>query len=331
MTWARAGSLVQYPEVARRFGLDPNRMFRRARIDPMRLAHSEARISARAFATLLEESALEAGRPDFGLAMAEARSLAELGPVSLLLQHQDTLRGAIEAFVEYQHLLTPAIALALDEDEDVAILRTELLIDVPFPPRQTQDFLMGTIHRTFTTLGGRSWQPDAVHFAAEPAASIEPYRRTFGTAPVFMSEFNGFVYQPSMLQAVNHAAEARMGNYARHYLETLLPPREPGMASESARRSIYLLLPSGRATIDHVADDLGLGTRRLQRQLEREGQSFSGLLNDARRELAARYLAIPGYSVSAVAAMMGYTSLSSFTRWFTGEFGVAPSAWRKAA
>ena len=47
-----------------------------------------------------------------------------------------------------------------------------------------------------------------------------------------------------------------------------------------------------------------------------------------RRELALRYLANPAHSVSAVAQMTGYATLSSFSRWFTGEFGMSPAQWR---
>jgi len=60
----------------------------------------------------------------------------------------------------------------------------------------------------------------------------------------------------------------------------------------------------------------------------REGRSFAILLGEARRELALRYLSNSTLSVAAIAQMTGYSSPSSFTRWFAAEFGVAPAAWR---
>jgi AraC-like DNA-binding protein len=47
-----------------------------------------------------------------------------------------------------------------------------------------------------------------------------------------------------------------------------------------------------------------------------------------RRELALRYLSSSTHSVTAIARMTGYASLSSFTRWFCAEFGMSPAAWR---
>jgi len=108
----------------------------------------------------------------------------------------------------------------------------------------------------------------------------------------------------------------------------LVPSPADGSRTERARRAVYLLLPAGRGTLAQVADNLGLHARALQRQLEKEGRTFATLLNEVRRELALRYLASPSHPVTEVAHMTGYASLSSFTRWFTAEFGTSPAAWR---
>ena len=36
------------------------------------------------------------------------------------------------------------------------------------------------------------------------------------------------------------------------------------------------------------------------------------------------------YSLQVVGRLLGFSSPSSFTRWFSAEFGMAPRAWRKA-
>ena len=48
--------------------------------------------------------------------------------------------------------------------------------------------------------------------------------------------------------------------------------------------------------------------------------------------LAARqYVANARYSLGQVAAMLGYSTHSAFTRWFVGQFGCAPEVWRRQA
>jgi AraC-like DNA-binding protein len=92
---------------------------------------------------------------------------------------------------------------------------------------------------------------------------------------------------------------------------------------------ITLLLPSGRATLEHAAAQLAQSPRSVQRRLAAEGRSFAEVLNVARRELASAYMATANLSVTAVATMLGYHSVSAFSRWFTGAFGMSPRAWRK--
>jgi AraC-like DNA-binding protein len=42
-----------------------------------------------------------------------------------------------------------------------------------------------------------------------------------------------------------------------------------------------------------------------------------------------RYMENPRYSLSQVAGLLGYSTPSSFTRWFTAQFGMAPASWRR--
>ncbi|MCY1552850.1 Helix-turn-helix domain protein [compost metagenome] len=91
------------------------------------------------------------------------------------------------------------------------------------------------------------------------------------------------------------------------------------------RRSVYLLLPMGRASLEQVASGFGMNERTLQRQLDRVGVSFSAILNEVRRELAQRYLENTDYPIGRVAELLGYANLGSFSRWYSTQFQKPPS------
>jgi AraC-like DNA-binding protein len=74
-----------------------------------------------------------------------------------------------------------------------------------------------------------------------------------------------------------------------------------------------------------------LNVRTLQRQLEEHGATFSDLVNGVRRELATRYIESGQHSLGHVAELLGYSTQTSFTRWFKSEFGMAPTHWRSGA
>ena len=56
--------------------------------------------------------------------------------------------------------------------------------------------------------------------------------------------------------------------------------------------------------------------RILQRQPDSAGSSFSGIVEEVRRDLAVRYLLNPRYPIGRVAALLGYTNQGSFSAWF---------------
>jgi len=72
-----------------------------------------------------------------------------------------------------------------------------------------------------------------------------------------------------------------------------------------------------------------MSLRTMQRQLDEAGETFTDILNEVRRELARRYVENPQYSLLRVAELLGYGSASSFTRWFSSQFGEAPVTWRR--
>ncbi len=323
----RAAALSNYGQVARQVGLDPNKMLRRARLDPAVLKNPDQRIPVSAVAGLLEESAAQSDCVSFGLRMAEARQLSDLGAISLLLMHQGTLREIFAIIARYRHLLNEALAIQIENFNDLVIIREELVSESEAPARQSYELALGTIVRIFRALLGERWQPYSVHFTHSAPKDLSVHRRLFGPNLRFDSDFNGIVCAAADLDRPNSAADPVMAAYARQFLETL-PKSQPGSTTLDARKAIYLLLPTGKASIEHVAKNLGLHLRTLQRQLDAESTSFSDLLNGVRRDLALRYLSNPRYSLLQVAEILGYSQLSSFTRWFSLEFGLSPSRWR---
>jgi AraC-like DNA-binding protein len=325
----RAAALTNYVEVARYCGLDPDRMLRRAGINPAILTDPDDPVAANVIGKLLEASAREAGCSAFGLLMAESRSVASVGAVGLLLKYQGTARDVVEAIIRYQALMGDALLLAMDEEDGTTTIRLD--IETEIGGHQGIDMLMGIACRTISEVVSGRWHPETTHFVHAAPDDLGVYRRVFQSALVFESAYNGFVCPTAWLDAPNPDAESTMARHARRYLDALVPAPAGGSVAARTRRSLYLLLPAGRATIAQVAENLGLHPRALQRLLGKEGKSFAAVLGEVRRELALRYLAGSAHNMTAIAEMTGYATASSFTRWFAAEFGTSPAAWRNEA
>lgn len=80
----------------------------------------------------------------------------------------------------------------------------------------------------------------------------------------------------------------------------------------------------GLASIEDVARRIGMASRTLRLQLERQGTSFRAVSREVRLEMARRYLAGGMLSVAEVAAIVGYRHVTSLHRAYREHFGRTP-------
>jgi len=327
-TLLRAAALTNYFEVASQLGLNPQRLLTKVGLTRKLLADPEQRIPLAAVITLLEESARITGCNTFGLRMAQSRHVGDLGVVSLLLTHQRTLRMAVLTMMRYQHLLNESLAIHIEDAGKTVILRQEVVADFAAASRQGTELAIGVLFRMCAALLGAHWHPLGVSFTHSAPEDLQLHRRIFKCALEFDAEFNGIVCPASDLDYPNPLADPTMARYAARFIDAL-PGSGVSSIADDVRKAIYVGLPMGRATIEQVAQALGMNLRTLQRRLEESGHTFSELTNEVRRALVLRYMENPNYRLRRVAELLGYSILSSFTRWFTTQFGMAPIAWRR--
>jgi len=324
---ARAVTLLNYPDLARALGVDPYAILARAELRASVLGDVENWLPGKQILEVLEETARSAGRDDFGVLLGEFRSFASLGPVSLLLKHEVTLQTVIEAMIEYRRLLNELLHLKLDQQGDDALLIWSLIPGL----RSSQGVnLLATIaYRVLVDWTAVGWQPDCIHFRHAAPANREAFNRVFRCPIEFDSEFDGLSFRTRSLELGNAFADAELAAHARTLLNLMPGVRRPESTSERARATIALMLPKGEANVSSVSRSLGLTVRSLQRRLDLEQLTFSTLLNDVRRELAARYLRDSAHSSTAIAELTGFSALSSFSRWFATEFAMSPRDWKR--
>jgi|tagenome__1003787_1003787.scaffolds.fasta_scaffold20937813_1 AraC-like DNA-binding protein len=321
----RAATLTGYIEVARLVGLDPFKMLREAGIPPDFIADEEQRHAAGAIVSLIENSATVSGCESFGLLMADCRSFAQLGPLSLLLERLPTPRDVVEALGQYRRHFNDIMDVVLEEGQPCLI---EVQILPEYATTQIVDLTISRLHRNLSGASGGRWTPLALHLIHEKPADVSQFRRCFPCEHVFGSSFNGFSCTAASLAMANPLANETMARHASRLLDLVQLGPEGAPIGDQVRRAIALLMPSGKASLEYVAANLGVTPRVLQRDLEQESLSFGILLNEVRRELAQQYLANSRHTITTISDLTGYNTSSSFSRWFAGEFGLAPQSWR---
>lgn len=328
----RAAALTGYFTVAEQVGLNVLPLLRKVALTRSMVSDPEQMLPARSAVRLLEESARTSGCESFGIRMAELRQLSDLGLVSLLIAHQATMADALEVLSEYRHRINTNLALQIEDCGDTVFLREHLGLNPPMASRQANDLALGVLYKMCRAIMPGSWRPHCVCFSYERPASADRsvYDRLFDCPMVFGSDFDGIVVDKPDLTRENPRADAALAAHARQLVQAMIDPGARSIVEE-VEQSIRLLMPVGRASIGEVAHSLGTNPRTLQRQLKHDHASFSDLLDGVRVQHVSQHFTNYRLSLTDVAHLLGYSTLSSFSAWYRTRFDETPSEGRRRA
>jgi len=311
--YMRSAVLSNYGALAATLGLDPVAMLSRVTLPRQALTSADLRIPAEAVLTLLELSARESGEQAFGLRLAETRKLSTLGLVGMAARDEPTLRDALGTMVRHGWRHNESLASRLEEADGVAVLTQEFL-PASAAGRQSVELAAGAIHRILRLILGVDWSARVVSFTHRPPADLGVHRRLFGSSVRFSQDFNGVVLRSSDLDTPMVMADPVMQGYAHRMLIEATATERTKVRYE-VQQLILALLPTGRCNADEVALHMGIDRRTVHRRLVREGCTFSSLLQQTREQLVQRHLSDGGRRLSDIAPLLGFSSLSAFSRW----------------
>jgi AraC-like DNA-binding protein len=162
-----------------------------------------------------------------------------------------------------------------------------------------------------------------VSFTHSAPRDITAQRELFTLEPTFSATHNVLTIDRSTFELPIPSANVPLAAYLEEQCAALLSSPEPPTTGR-LRRLLVESVPENIPTLEGAARRLAMSSRTLARRLEEEGTSFQGVLDDVRRELAAGHFAQGRLSVSEVAYLTGFRSVSAFHRAHRRWTGSAP-------
>jgi AraC-like DNA-binding protein len=323
----RSALLLKFTESATGMGVDAGEMLRHVGADLQCLAAPELHVPERWLSNILDATERRTGFASVGLAIAETWRLSDNGPLSLLLQHQPTVRHALGHYESYRHLRSETVTYRVLEAGELAVIRLELQSEQSKPGRHAVEMTLGTLMVLLRWFLGAGWRPRELRFHHAAPRNLDVHHRFLGCPIEFGCDFDGILLNRADLDRPNPHGDVNLARYAKELLD-YQPPGVRALTTLTVQRHVELLLPRGRCTLEDVASQLGTSTRTLQRRLAHERTEFSIVANEVRRSLASRHLRDPRYPVSQVSTLLGFSEPSAFSRWFLAQFGQSPRQWR---
>jgi len=230
---------------------------------------------------------------------------------------------------QYMRVHNESLLLRIEESGGLATIRQDLVVDEPGAMHQSVELALGAVMRVLRIFLGDDWWPRRVCFVHQSPVDLSLHRRLFGPALEFGCEFDGIVCKSSDLDTPIASSDPVMAGYARRLLENTVG-MDPQSTDKEVRQLVLILLPTGRCSVENVARHLGVDRRTVHRRLERDGITFSALVNQARLDLSERYLAHPTRTMAEIADLLGFSGPSTLARWHQAQFGIPATLRRKA-
>lgn len=299
-------------------------------LDELERLDQDHRLPASIIHKMLEAMVSATGDPDIGLKGARARSPGDGGVLEYAISSASTAGDAIAAAGRYASLMTDALELRLEVVGPDAFVRLDNRVILP---RAGMDFQVGAIYHAFSCIWAAGAGTSLRIFLSYPAPDdTSEYTRTFGTTPIeFGAPFSGFKFDAIWLSAKLASAESTLHDVILRHAEKALSelPRARKL-TERVRSAILNELAGGNPSVAHVAPRLHMSARTLERRLEREGTTFSALLDDMRKGLALRYVGGQDLAFTEIAFLLGFSQVSSFHRAFKRWTSETPLSYRRS-
>ena len=296
-------------------GLDHDTLLEKSGLPEDLLADPDARVPTRAMARLWRAVIEEIDDPTLGLHVARQPTLADFGLVGYAMRYSDNLHDALHRLARYQRILTESVRFTVTECEETCVL-TWVSNPSLLAIRHPVECSMTVLVRAARELTGTNLNPLKVELPTPPPGDSGAYKAEFRCDVAFACETAAITWSRQHMNLPIPAADAALAGYLDQLATIAAEPMgaDNDSMTTAVRRALWAKLPRGRPNIWRIANELGVSVRTLQRRLGEEGSSFSGVLDELRRDITRELLADGTQPVADISFLLGYSEPSAFHR-----------------
>ena len=266
--------------------------------------------------------------PAIGLKLGTEARTERFHPSGIAALSTANFGAAVNHMARYKQLTCPEEIVQHTSGKEWSI-RFRWLLAVNIEPQVLTEYCfawMLTIARHGTGTGLSPLRVELV----QPRAHLKTLEQHFGCPVVCGAPRNSIVFKSSDAERpfITRNAEL-LAMLAPQFDEELKQCNGHGTFTELVRGAIQESLTGHRPSIEEVARRLHISSRTLQRRLQDAGSSFQRLLDQARHQMARRYLSNSVLELNEAAYLLGYEDANSFVRAFRTWEGMPPGHWRE--
>jgi AraC-like DNA-binding protein len=313
--------------ILRNLGIRPADVTRQARLPDDLIGQSSVGLSRVEYFNLWRALGEVAADPLLPLRLPEVLSFDVFDPAIFAVSTCPNLKVALARLSHYKRL-TAAMAVHVHNNEHRTRVTLDWRDDAAIPPA----ILAATELVVLVSLFRRATRVEIIPLEVTTTVPLAPeraYEEYFGVCPKLGDQL-GLTFARYDAERPFLTGSDGLWNMFEPDLRRRLADLEGDTSAvERAKAALVELLPAGRASIEQVAERLGVGTRSLQRKLKEQGTTFQCLLSSLRERLARHYLTTTQLSGGEISFLLGFEDPNSFFRAFASWTGQTPESVRR--
>ncbi len=312
-------------------GADRDTLLAHAGVNAAALADRDSRLPYACYIALMHAAQEAIGDPALALNFGQAVGVEDFSIVGLIGQASETMLDAFEQLNRYVPLI---VDVALNGENRFEMKRdasclwfTDMRADPNAFPELSESAFSHIINGP-----RRSNFPEwikEVRLTHPRPTYAEEYERIFRTPVVFSSDRNAMRMDENIVTAKVGRLPRYVFGILTEHADALLKDLENAVTTRGRVEGLLMpILHKGEASMDAVAEKLGISRQTLYRSLKEENVTFEQVLDDLRHKLALDYLRARKTTVNETAYLVSFSDPAAFSRAFKRWTGKSPSEMR---
>jgi AraC-like DNA-binding protein len=265
--------------------------------------------------------------PAIGLKLGAEPRFERYQPTAIAAVCSRSFRDALQRIARYKKLTCPEEIRVRTSGDEASVEFIYLQAEEAQP-----DVMVDLCLSWILSIGRRGTDGQITPLRLDltrPAQHRELLESHFGCRVRFKAGRNALIFRNTDLDRPFLTQNEELLKAIGAQLEAELQERNANAdLGEQVKHSLKRSLAGKRPTLQHVARELCMSARTLQRRLTDAEITFQQLVEDTRRELAHHYLRHSTVELNEAAFLLGYGDSNSFFRAFHGWEGTSPGEWR---
>jgi AraC-like DNA-binding protein len=281
-----------------------------------------ARVSDDDFSQLVTNAMSLTQDPALGLKLGLRLNLGAHAVLGQTFMTCRTLAEVIDIFLNYYHVLSPALEIEFDTKDKRCFITTLSRPD-ELGVQFSCEIMYGAIINTLQALLNRPNLEMRLELPYSQPAHANLYTEIFGNDIHFNCRHQRISFDQSLMSTELPSSNPALRNLYEQECARLLADLEKNSVAE---QSLQLLrkLEGQYPQMPQLAQMLNFSARTYRRKLEQEQQSYQELLDQVRAEHATHYLENTNLPLSTIAYTIGFNDASNFRRAYTRWTGNSP-------